>query len=116
MPTAPQELVALLYYDGFTITRQYGDWNETPLGATSPSIISVCRKRTTWRVAAHGSERAAMKGGKAGRKRRASTTGAGAQAGPRDKAKKAGAKRVDGPPKKGSRKKTYGGRSSSGDE
>ena len=44
--TFPQELAALLHYNGFTITRQYGDWNEEPLSATSPSIISVCRKRT----------------------------------------------------------------------
>ena len=43
--TFPQELAALLYYNGFTIIRQYGDWNEEPLTATSPSIISVCRKR-----------------------------------------------------------------------
>jgi SAM-dependent methyltransferase len=45
--TFPQELAALLHYNGFTIVRQYGDWNEEPLGATSPSIISVCRKRTS---------------------------------------------------------------------
>ena len=45
--TFPQELAALLYYNGFTITRQYGDWNEKPLGATSPSIISVCRRRAS---------------------------------------------------------------------
>jgi SAM-dependent methyltransferase len=44
--TFPQELAALLYYNGFTITRQYGDWNEEPLSAASPSIISVCRKRS----------------------------------------------------------------------
>lgn len=44
--TFPQELAALLHYNGFTIIRQYGDWNEEPLTATSPSIISVCRKRT----------------------------------------------------------------------
>jgi SAM-dependent methyltransferase len=44
--TFPQELAALLHYNGFTIIRQYGDWNEEPLSATSPSIISVCRKRT----------------------------------------------------------------------
>ncbi len=44
--TFPQELAALLYYNGFTITRQYGDWDLEPLTATSPSIISVCRKRT----------------------------------------------------------------------
>jgi hypothetical protein len=45
--TFPQELAALLHYNGFTIIRQYGDWNKEPLSATSPSIISVCRKRTT---------------------------------------------------------------------
>lgn len=44
--TFPQELAALLHYNGFTILRQYGDWDEEPLSATSPSIISVCRKRT----------------------------------------------------------------------
>lgn len=44
--TFPQELVALLHYNGFRIERQYGDWNGEPLSATSPSIISVCRKRT----------------------------------------------------------------------
>jgi len=43
--TFPQELAALLHYNGFTIIRQYGDWNEEPLTATSPSITSVCRKR-----------------------------------------------------------------------
>jgi SAM-dependent methyltransferase len=44
--TFPQELAALLHYNGFTIIRQYGDWDLEPLTATSPSIISVCRKRT----------------------------------------------------------------------
>ena len=43
--TFPQELAALLHYNGFTILRQYGDWNLEPLSAASPSIISVCRKR-----------------------------------------------------------------------
>ena len=43
--TFPQELAALLAYNGFSIIRQYGDWNEEPLTATSPSIIVVCRKR-----------------------------------------------------------------------
>jgi SAM-dependent methyltransferase len=42
--TFPQELAALLHYNGFTIMRQYGDWDREPLTATSPSIISVCRK------------------------------------------------------------------------
>jgi SAM-dependent methyltransferase len=43
--TFPQELAALLHYNGFTLLRQYGDWNLEPLAATSPSIIAVCRKR-----------------------------------------------------------------------
>jgi SAM-dependent methyltransferase len=43
--TFPQELEALLHYNGFTIIRQFGDWNLEPLTATSTSIIVVCRKR-----------------------------------------------------------------------
>ncbi len=43
--TFPQELAALLHYNGFTILRQYGDWNGEQLTARSPSIISICRKR-----------------------------------------------------------------------
>jgi len=43
--TFPQELAGLLHYNGFTIIRQYGDWNLEPLTAASTSIISVCRKR-----------------------------------------------------------------------
>lgn len=43
--TFPQELAALLSYNGFTIVRQYGDWNLTPLTPASRSIIVVCRKR-----------------------------------------------------------------------
>jgi hypothetical protein len=43
--TFPQELAALLHYNGFCIERQYGDWNDEPLSLTSPSIISICRKR-----------------------------------------------------------------------
>lgn len=43
--TFPQELEALLHYNGFAIIRQYGDWNLEPLTAASPSIIVVCRKR-----------------------------------------------------------------------
>jgi SAM-dependent methyltransferase len=42
--TFPQELEALLHYNGFTIIRQYGDWNLEPLTAASPSIVVVCRK------------------------------------------------------------------------
>jgi SAM-dependent methyltransferase len=43
--TFPQELEALLHYNGFRTRRQYGDWNLEPLHADSPSIISVCGKR-----------------------------------------------------------------------
>ncbi|MGE0543378.1 MAG: class I SAM-dependent methyltransferase [Dehalococcoidia bacterium] len=43
--TFPQELAALLHTNGFTIERQYGDWNLEPLTAASTSIIVVCRKR-----------------------------------------------------------------------
>ncbi|HEU5100600.1 MAG TPA: class I SAM-dependent methyltransferase [Roseiflexaceae bacterium] len=42
--TFPQELEALLHYNGFTIIRQYGDWNLEPLTAASTSIIVVCRR------------------------------------------------------------------------
>ena len=43
--TFPQELAALLHYNGFIVARRYGDWNGEPLTAASPSIIVVCRKR-----------------------------------------------------------------------
>jgi SAM-dependent methyltransferase len=43
--TFPQELEALLHYNGFAILRQYGDWDRQPLTAASSSIIVVCRKR-----------------------------------------------------------------------
>jgi SAM-dependent methyltransferase len=43
--TFPQELQALLHYNGFETIRWYGDWNLEPLSGTSPSIIVVCRPR-----------------------------------------------------------------------
>ena len=43
--TFPQELAALLHYNGWSIIRQYVDWNLEPLTAASPSIIVVCRRR-----------------------------------------------------------------------
>ncbi|MDP9478608.1 MAG: class I SAM-dependent methyltransferase [Actinomycetota bacterium] len=43
--TFPQELAALLHYNGFTTERQYGDWDLEPLTAASPSIIVACRKK-----------------------------------------------------------------------
>ncbi len=45
--TFPQELAALLHYNGFTIVRQFGDWSLEPLTLTSPSIIVVCRKQSS---------------------------------------------------------------------
>jgi SAM-dependent methyltransferase len=42
--TFSQELSALLHYNGFTVLRQYGDWDLSPLTAASRSIISVCSK------------------------------------------------------------------------
>lgn len=43
--TYPQELEALLHYNGFDIVAQYGDWNKGGLTVTSEEIISVCRRR-----------------------------------------------------------------------
>ena len=41
--TYPQELEALLHYNGFQIIEQYGNWEKEPLSSSSPSIISVCK-------------------------------------------------------------------------
>jgi len=41
--THPQELEALLHYNGFKILQQYGDWNKETLSASSPSLISICK-------------------------------------------------------------------------
>jgi SAM-dependent methyltransferase len=43
--TFPEELATLLHDTGFTIVRQYGDWDREPLTAASTSMIVVCRKR-----------------------------------------------------------------------
>ena len=43
--TYPQELAALLHYNGFQIVCQYGDWDKSGLTAQSEEIISVCRHR-----------------------------------------------------------------------
>jgi hypothetical protein len=40
--TYPQELQALLYYNGFQITQQYGNWDKEALSSSSPGIISIC--------------------------------------------------------------------------
>jgi SAM-dependent methyltransferase len=41
----PQEMEALLYYNGLKVRECYGDWQQNPLTATSPSMIYVCQKR-----------------------------------------------------------------------
>ena len=41
--TYPQELEALLHYNGFQIVQQYGNWNKEALTAGSPSIITICK-------------------------------------------------------------------------
>jgi hypothetical protein len=41
--THPQELEALLHYNGFQIVQRYGNWNKEALTANSPSIITICK-------------------------------------------------------------------------
>ena len=41
----PQEMEALLYYNGFQICTCYGSWQQEPLTAASRSMIYVCQKR-----------------------------------------------------------------------
>lgn len=42
----PQELEALLFYNGFQALARYGNWQQDPLTATSPSMIYVCQRRS----------------------------------------------------------------------
>ncbi len=41
----PQEVEALLHYNGFAIEAWYGDWDRTPLTGESQTMIVVCRVR-----------------------------------------------------------------------
>ena len=41
----PQEMEALLYYNGMQIRSSYGDWQQEPLTATSRAMIYVCQRR-----------------------------------------------------------------------
>ncbi len=41
----PQELEALLHYNGFTVVERYGDNEKCPLTNESRSLICVCQKR-----------------------------------------------------------------------
>ena len=40
----PQELDALLHYNGFKTLRKYGDFDRSPFKADSPKQILICRK------------------------------------------------------------------------
>jgi SAM-dependent methyltransferase len=42
----PQEMEALLHYNGFRIHTVYGDWQQHPLTAESPAMIYVCEHAT----------------------------------------------------------------------
>jgi len=41
----PQEMEALLYYNGFQVSEQFGDWDSSPLPNKSRLMIFVCQKR-----------------------------------------------------------------------
>jgi SAM-dependent methyltransferase len=41
----PQEMEALLFYNGFQIRSCYGNWQQDPLTTSSPSMIYVCQRR-----------------------------------------------------------------------
>ena len=41
----PQEMEALLFYNGFQIRACYGSWQQDPLTAASPAMIYVCQRR-----------------------------------------------------------------------
>ena len=40
----PEELEALLHYNGFAVTARYGDWDESELTGESRLLICVCRR------------------------------------------------------------------------
>jgi SAM-dependent methyltransferase len=41
----PQEMEALLYYNGLRIRACYGNWQQEPLTASSRSMIYICQRR-----------------------------------------------------------------------
>lgn len=45
----PQEIEALLHYNGFSITERWGDFDGSPLGQESRVMIVACRARRTKR-------------------------------------------------------------------
>lgn len=40
----PQEMEALLHYNGFIILERYGDWDKSPMTEAHPHLIYVCRR------------------------------------------------------------------------
>jgi SAM-dependent methyltransferase len=42
----PQEMEALLHYNGLVVRDAYGDWDRRPLDNVSPRMIYVCRARS----------------------------------------------------------------------
>jgi len=43
----PQEMEALLHYNGFIILDRYGDWDGSPLTSKSQQMIYICKKNGT---------------------------------------------------------------------
>jgi len=43
----PQELSALLHYNGFAVEAVYGDYDESPFGSSSPKQLTVARARSS---------------------------------------------------------------------
>lgn len=43
--TFPQEMEALLHYNGFQVLEKFGDWDSSPLTGTSRNMIFVCKRR-----------------------------------------------------------------------
>lgn len=43
----PQEMEALLSYNGFQIEACYGNWQQETLTASSPAMIYICKKRSS---------------------------------------------------------------------
>jgi SAM-dependent methyltransferase len=41
----PQEMEALLHYNGFTVRDAFGDWDRQPMTGSSPRMIYVCARR-----------------------------------------------------------------------
>ena len=41
----PQEIEALLHYNGLAIRDAYGDWDRRPLTGESPRMIYACQLR-----------------------------------------------------------------------